>query len=482
MHRHDSSQCVNLQPRRSTSVTGKPPHERLKPVQIDHSTVISLQHLPAPDAAKQLGISLTALKHACRKLAIERWPYQKPPKRQKTRLAAKREHRSAGTSCDLPSSGRAGTCYDLPSNVLSCTSSHCAKVGLSKTAAGPGPNLAAMDFAAMQQLNTHQQNLLLRVHPSPVHDFRQFKSDILSTPSGYHHYHLNRVSSVTQRSTSSPVYTSPVRDLRSFSSESSSDMSTMLPGHNFEHVRNLSVPAETTTADPEQCIVPCLENDVEQHITTNPSKRQAEHYKNGRMHAGGDTPKTTFQGLHACRDVYEEPNQMEHAPRLCNLGSSSALYNESSSRDVTADHANVHVEGAQRVARMQVDHTCPDAHLSAHIAMGQHLPVQQVIKSAMVLSSTRFMPWSCGGASSSSDAIYQPRQSVLPNTNDIQTKMNVPNPQSISSHDMTNMGPAPLPTSIIDGEKLWACHTHWLQPGEQWLRDPKFDSVLASLP
>ena len=53
---------------------GKPSHEG-SPVSITLKDLLSLAHLTLPAAASTLGISSTALKGACRKLGIQRWPY-----------------------------------------------------------------------------------------------------------------------------------------------------------------------------------------------------------------------------------------------------------------------------------------------------------------------------------------------------------------------------------------------------------------------
>ena len=208
---------------------------------------------------------------------------------------------------------------------------------------------------------------------------------------------------------------------------------------------------------------------------TQASHGRAASAKSNGMASERDT-KSRFQIRHECRDDYEEANQIECEPLTWNLESSSALYDGSASRGVTSYHDNVHGEGAQHAARMQVHPTCRDrdAH---HIAMGQHLPVQQVNEGAMYSTST-------SGAFSSFEANFQLRQSVLQNATNIQTMLNVPNSRSISSQHLTNntIGPALPPISMIDGERLWACHLHWLQPGEQLLPDPDFDTLLASLP
>eukprot|EP00960_Hanusia_phi_P033503 750484-Hanusia_phi.AAC.1 len=46
-------------------------------IEIDLQTVESLYHLRQEDAAAALGISLTSLKSACRRLGVQRWPYSR---------------------------------------------------------------------------------------------------------------------------------------------------------------------------------------------------------------------------------------------------------------------------------------------------------------------------------------------------------------------------------------------------------------------
>ena len=54
-----------------------------QPFEISEENVRSLMHLPQKDAARVLGISLTAFKNVCRKLgSIGRWPYRGPPRRK----------------------------------------------------------------------------------------------------------------------------------------------------------------------------------------------------------------------------------------------------------------------------------------------------------------------------------------------------------------------------------------------------------------
>ena len=55
---------------------GEHARQNVKPVVLDESTLSSMYHLPLHEAAAALGISATALKSACRKLHIKKWPYR----------------------------------------------------------------------------------------------------------------------------------------------------------------------------------------------------------------------------------------------------------------------------------------------------------------------------------------------------------------------------------------------------------------------
>ena len=56
------------------------PKKNRSPVCFDMETIGVYFDVPQSDAAKNLGISLTALKQVCRKLGLSRWPYVRPKK------------------------------------------------------------------------------------------------------------------------------------------------------------------------------------------------------------------------------------------------------------------------------------------------------------------------------------------------------------------------------------------------------------------
>mmetsp|Transcript_5937 Transcript_5937/g.12021 ORF Transcript_5937/g.12021 Transcript_5937/m.12021 type:complete len:111 (+) Transcript_5937:2-334(+) len=64
-----------IYPRRSPEDRDSAP--RKDAVFVSKSALSQLFHLSLPDAAARLGISPTALKSACRKLGIEKWPYRR---------------------------------------------------------------------------------------------------------------------------------------------------------------------------------------------------------------------------------------------------------------------------------------------------------------------------------------------------------------------------------------------------------------------
>ena len=47
------------------------------PLKVDFTSIERFLHLPQPEAAKALGISLTSLKLVCRKQGLTKWPYRR---------------------------------------------------------------------------------------------------------------------------------------------------------------------------------------------------------------------------------------------------------------------------------------------------------------------------------------------------------------------------------------------------------------------
>jgi len=96
---------VRLFPRRKLG-GGQAPEKGRAPLRVDNDQIRSMFSRPQACAAKELGISLTALKQICRKLSIVRWPYRRP------KLGAKREARSSGAVAR----GRSCSNQDTPSD------------------------------------------------------------------------------------------------------------------------------------------------------------------------------------------------------------------------------------------------------------------------------------------------------------------------------------------------------------------------------
>ena len=71
---------VQLFPRRKAGDTVHPEKGR-QPIKVDLNTIYSMFGMPQPEAARLLGLSLTALKQVCRKLGVSRWPYTRACKR-----------------------------------------------------------------------------------------------------------------------------------------------------------------------------------------------------------------------------------------------------------------------------------------------------------------------------------------------------------------------------------------------------------------
>jgi len=68
------SSCSAIFPRRKA---GQHRKDGQGPVFITLEVLESMAEVPLSDAAKQLGVSTTAMKKACRKLGVQRWPYRK---------------------------------------------------------------------------------------------------------------------------------------------------------------------------------------------------------------------------------------------------------------------------------------------------------------------------------------------------------------------------------------------------------------------
>jgi hypothetical protein len=88
---------VLLYPRRKHADRGnaavQQPQRGRKPIAIERSTFEAVFHMPQPDAAKQLGISLTSMKQVSRKLGLTKWPY-----RRQCKLASKGKGKGKSTA------------------------------------------------------------------------------------------------------------------------------------------------------------------------------------------------------------------------------------------------------------------------------------------------------------------------------------------------------------------------------------------------
>ena len=71
---------MHIFPRRKAGAGAVPVAKGRQPVELTRSAISAMFGMPQPHAARDLGISLTALKQVCRKLAIERWPYMRSSK------------------------------------------------------------------------------------------------------------------------------------------------------------------------------------------------------------------------------------------------------------------------------------------------------------------------------------------------------------------------------------------------------------------
>ena len=93
--RFDCKASVHLFPRRKAgSKDASPPAKGRAPILVSYQAIASFFGQPQNDAARQLGISLTALKQVCRKLGLPRWPYMRPCKSE----SPKRWREAAGAA------------------------------------------------------------------------------------------------------------------------------------------------------------------------------------------------------------------------------------------------------------------------------------------------------------------------------------------------------------------------------------------------
>jgi len=73
---------------------------------VDLESIEPLFDLPQKDAAKELGISLTALKQVCRKLGVDRWPYWRKKKPEAKSIPS--HAYTISTQCELQGAEASG--------------------------------------------------------------------------------------------------------------------------------------------------------------------------------------------------------------------------------------------------------------------------------------------------------------------------------------------------------------------------------------
>ena len=88
--RSAASMQVRLFPRRKAGEPRNSLPRGRAPLKVDGHAIQSLFDRPQGEAAKQLGISTTAMKQLCRKFGIVRWPYSRQKKEESARTAARK--------------------------------------------------------------------------------------------------------------------------------------------------------------------------------------------------------------------------------------------------------------------------------------------------------------------------------------------------------------------------------------------------------
>uniref|UniRef100_A0A7S0HNB0 RWP-RK domain-containing protein n=1 Tax=Hanusia phi TaxID=3032 RepID=A0A7S0HNB0_9CRYP len=77
---------------------GESNFQRQDPIGLDRSAIQKLFHLRQKDAADHLGISLTALKNACRALGVNHWPYSRKRENEDAQSTEAPQEDGAGPS------------------------------------------------------------------------------------------------------------------------------------------------------------------------------------------------------------------------------------------------------------------------------------------------------------------------------------------------------------------------------------------------
>lgn len=123
---------VRIFPRRKVGEeSALAPKKNRSPVCFDINSVSPFFDVPQSDAAKNLGISLTALKQVCRKLGLSRWPYVRP-KKNKMRGVGTPSSTVAVSDCidvggDSPSE-KEDDCMSSAGSTASCSSAETRRV------------------------------------------------------------------------------------------------------------------------------------------------------------------------------------------------------------------------------------------------------------------------------------------------------------------------------------------------------------------
>ena len=145
----------------SMTARGRPP------AKVNIEELKSMFHLPQPDAAKSLGISLTTLKQVCRRHGMVRWPYRRPCKRTSSRVRALADSISAPASLGvgMPLQG------DVPANLSGVHGVQGAASNWNrdritrKTGHFQQSGLAGADFASGAELPGLEEAPQQRAHP-----------------------------------------------------------------------------------------------------------------------------------------------------------------------------------------------------------------------------------------------------------------------------------------------------------------------------
>jgi len=228
------------------------------PAKVHVETLKTMFDRPQPEAAKELGISLTTLKQVCRRLGLHRWPYRRPCKLSRSRVTAQSlevssnlatvAHVPIGSALEVaprdlggPEPQHGGSTVGTSKNTNIVTHDH----SLQRTGGG---HTQGLNGARGRRINPEASYHSFHAQSMPQHgpgpgflpgpDTRigwHDDADVCVQPAPYHHHGLDCPAGPDQASWGSSISMQISRDLSRHSHQQAQHaaMGTMVP--NTEH-------------------------------------------------------------------------------------------------------------------------------------------------------------------------------------------------------------------------------------------------------